>query len=467
MKPVEFRQPSRFKFAMDFPRARLAPSFPGCPGEQRPVVRGRRGAFWLLAAEIWFGLAIGLGSARSEGLRVGASRIDVTPDQPVVLAGYASRTNLSEGVHDPLSARVLAFDQDGRRLVLVSLDSLGFYNDIAGPLRQAILDQCRLQPSELFLCAIHTHSAPALALETTNGHPNNIAYTKALGGKLATAVRTALDRLAPAEIGWGLGSSPVGVNRREVVPGRDGQPKVVLGRNPAVMTDREVQVLKVARPGRTEPLATLFAYPTHSTSLGPRNYQVSGDIHGLAAQFLEHYFGGDCVSPEFAGASGNIDPWVRVLPGFKTDKGWVPETILMATLLAEEVGRVAEGIHTAVTNGAIKTVWKTLELPAKPGGSGSSLTDPTARITITVARMGGIAFVGLGGEVFNELGTAIKAASPFRPTFILTHCNGAAGYVPTRSSYPEGGYEVQSSSFAPGAGEALVDEAVRLLKDLP
>jgi len=75
--------------------------------------------------------------------------------------------------------------------------------------------------------------------------------------------------------------------------------------------------------------------------------------------------------------------------------------------------------------------------------------------------------VGLGGEVFNELGTAIKAASPFRPTFILTHCNGAAGYVPTRSSYPEGGYEVQSSSFAPGAGEALVDEAVRLLKDLP
>jgi hypothetical protein len=253
------------------------------------------------------------------GLRAGAARIDVTPEQPVVLAGYASRTNLSVGVHDSLSARALAFEQDGRRLVLVSLDNLGFYNDTAGPLRQAILEKCQLEPSELFLCAIHTHSAPLLTLNAAKGHANNVAYTKALGGKLAEVVRTALDRLALAEIGVGLGSSPVGVNRREVVQGKDGQSRIELGRNPSVLTDREVQVLKVANLGQDQPAALLFAYATHSTSLGPKNYEVSGDIHGLAAQFLEKYFGGDLVAPEFAGASGNIDPWVRVLPGFKSD----------------------------------------------------------------------------------------------------------------------------------------------------
>ena len=74
------------------------------------------------------------------------------------------------------------------------------------------------------------------------------------------------------------------------------------------MTDREVQVLKVARADSRDPLAVIFDYPTHSTSLGPGNYLVSGDIHGLAAQFLEKYLGGDVVTPEFAGASGNIDP---------------------------------------------------------------------------------------------------------------------------------------------------------------
>jgi hypothetical protein len=405
-------------------------------------------------------------SGHGAGLRAAAARIDVTPEQPVVLAGYASRTNLSAGVHDSLSARALAFEEDGRRLVLVSLDNLGFYNDTAGPLRQAILEKCQLEPSELFLCAIHTHSAPLLTLNAAKDHPNNVAYTKALGGKLAEVVRTALDRLVPAEIGVGSGSSPVGVNRREVVKGEDGKANIVLGRNPSVLTDREVQVLKVVSLGRDQPAALLFAYATHSTSLGPKNYQVSGDIHGLAAQFLENYFGEDMVAPEFAGASGNIDLWVRVLPGFKSGNGWVSETVLMGTLLAEEVAHVGEGIRAAETNCPIKTAWKTILLPAKPKGETGDSVDGTASIAITVARLGGVAFVGFGGEVFNELGTAVKSASPFRPTFIFTHCNGAAGYVPTRPSYSEGGYEVQSSAFAPGDGEQLAEEAVRMLKEL-
>jgi hypothetical protein len=48
----------------------------------------------------------------------------------------------------------------------------------------------------------------------------------------------------------------------------------------------------------------------------------------------------------------------------------------------------------------------------------------------------------------------------------MTHCNGAAGYLPTKPSYDEGGYEVQSSSFAPTAAEQVIEEAVRMLKDL-
>jgi len=409
---------------------------------------------------------MGVMSGHGADLRAGAARVDVTPEQPVVLAGYASRTNLSAGVHDPLSARALAFEQDGRRLVLVSLDNLGFYNDTAGPLRQAILEKCQLEPSELFLCAIHTHSAPLLTLNPAKGHANNVAYTKALGGKLAEVVHTALDRLEPAEIGVGSGSSPVGVSRREPVQGEDGKIKIVLGRNPSVLTDREVQVLKVVSLGRGQRVALLFAYATHSTSLGPKNYQVSGDVHGLAAQFLEKYFGDDMVAPEFAGASGNIDPWFRIFPGFKSDNGWVPEPVLMGTLLAEEVAHVEEGIHASETNCPIKTAWKTIQLPAKPKGESGNPANGTVPMVITVARLGGVAFVGFGGEVFNELGTAVKSASPFRPTFILTHCNGAAGYVPTRPSYSEGGYEVQSSSFAPGAGEQLAEEAVRMLKEL-
>jgi neutral ceramidase len=303
----------------------------------------RRIRSFLLRLALLFGLSLSLPAAWAEGLRAGAARIDVTPTQPVALAGYASRTNLSQGIHDPLSARALAFEQDGARLVLVSLESLGFYNQTAQPLREAILGACGLKPSELFLCAIHTHSAPTLTLDPDHGPAPNVEYTRNLSDKLVAVVRTALERLTPVQIGFGAGSSPVGVSRREVVQDSAGRTKTVLGRNPSILTDREVQVLKVVRAQGGDVTAALYAYNVHSTSLGPRNYLVSGDIHGLSAQFVEQYLGEGAVAPEFAGASGDIDPWVRVLPGFKTDKGWVPEQVLMATLLGEEVARVFGG----------------------------------------------------------------------------------------------------------------------------
>jgi hypothetical protein len=223
----------------------------------------------------------------------------------------------------------------------------------------------------------------------------------------------------------------------------------------------------VMRSDRNDPVAVLFAYATHSTSLGPNNYIVSGDIHGLAEQFLENYLGADMVAPGFAGASGNIDPWVRVLPEFRTTNGWVPEPVLMGTMLGEEVGRVLEKIKDSATNGPIRTVFKSIELPGKPRGEAQATgASQPATFNVTLGRVGDIAFVGLGGEVFNELGKAIKSASPFRATFVMTHCNGAGGYVPTRPSYDEGGYEVQSSRFAPGAGEQLVEETTRMLREL-
>jgi len=251
-----------------------------------------------------------------------------------------------------------------------------------------------------------------------------------------------------------------------VVQDNDGKTHIVLGRNPLLPIDREVQVLKLVRPGQDQVAGALFAYPTHSTSLGPRNYLISGDVHGLAEQFLEHYLGAGAVAPGFAGASGNIDPWFRVTPDFKTNNGWVPAPVLLGTFLGEEVAQVLEAIHDFTTNAPIKTSLKVVDLPAKARDDAQPQANPALPFTITVARMGDIAFVGLGGEVFNEIGRAIKLASPFKQTFILTHCNGAAGYVPTRPSYPEGGYEVQTSPFAPGAGEVILQEATRMLKEL-
>ncbi len=77
-----------------------------------------------------------------------------------------------------------------------------------------------------------------------------------------------------------------------------------------------------------------------------------------------------------------------------------------------------------------------------------------------------VAWVSLPGEVFVELGLAIKKRSPFPLTFIVELANDNIGYIPDRRSYAEGNYEPESARCAAGSGEKLVDVAARLLAEL-
>jgi len=402
----------------------------------------------------------------ADTLQAGVARIDITPEKPVTLAGYGARKGLSQGVHDPLSARVVIWKYQSKRLVLVSTDLIGFYNGSAEYLRKAIQQECKLKPSELFLSAIHTHSGPGLCIDKDKYHTNNWEYTQTVKDKLLQVIRQASENISPVQLGTGVGYSPVGVNRRQTKNdgiGRESVGYITLGRNPYGPTDKEVLVLTLAKLNGTTK-AVLFDYATHSTSLGGRNYIISGDVLGLAEQFVEKILGNDIIAPAFAGASGDIDPWFRVLPKLNDEPGWIPEPVLLGTLLGEEVVHVYRNIKKLTPGGEIRSSFITLELPGKPKNEVSVPENvPKTPLAITVARLGDVAFVGLGAEVLTEIGMAIKQASPCEHTFIITHCNGAAGYLPLAKYYQEGGYEIRSSPFAPQAAELVIKQVLNML----
>ncbi len=103
-----------------------------------------------------------------------------------------------------------------------------------------------------------------------------------------------------------------------------------------------------------------------------------------------------------------------------------------------------------------RCAFKVLELEEKRG-------QPVEAEVQVIALGREVAWVGLPGEIFVELGRAIKNASPFPYTIVAELANGAIGYVPDRRAYPQGAYEVISSRVAQGGGEALAETAVRLL----
>src|SRR5205814_6960920 len=76
------------------------------------------------------------------------------------------------------------------------------------------------------------------------------------------------------------------------------------------------------------------------------------------------------------------------------------------------------------------------------------------------------AIVCLPCEIFVELGLAIKKASPFKNTIVISICNDRPSYVPTKKAFTEGSYEVTNARVKSGAGEMLVEAAVKLLKEV-
>ena len=71
----------------------------------------------------------------------------------------------------------------------------------------------------------------------------------------------------------------------------------------------------------------------------------------------------------------------------------------------------------------------------------------------------------LPGEIFVELGLAIKQASPYRTTIVVELSSAVETiYVPTRAAYAGGSYEVTNSALQPGGGEMLVETAITLLR---
>lgn len=399
-------------------------------------------------------------------LRAGVAMLDVTPDKPVRMSGYGARKGLSTGVHDPLSVRIVSFESGDKQLVLVSTDVIGFYGGTADDFRESICKKYNLEAGELFLCGTHTHAGPSLTLEKKEGHVSNFEYTRQLRSKITDAIGKALEKSKPIRFGVGAGSCPIGANRRQLVFNRNPNGEIRLGRNPYGVTDKEVLVLKVAEENG-DAAAVVFDYATHGTSLGGKNYTISGDVLGLAEQFVEKIYGGKLIAPAFAGASGNIDPWFRVLPEFNGREGWVPEPVLLGTLLGEEVIHVCEGIEADESDAEMGAAFVTLELPGKESEEEEEDAEPeTPTLNVTVARLGDVGFVGLGAEVLTEIGMAIKQASPFDHTFVITHCNGAAGYLAPKDLYVEGGYEISSTRFGPAAAQMVVRKAVELLHDL-
>jgi hypothetical protein len=166
------------------------------------------------------GLALALASPLTAALKIGWAQADITPPEPVIIAGQF-HARVSEGVIDPITATVLALEGDVDHVVFVSCDVVSIPDALRDAVRGKLRGAVGLDPRKVILHATHSHTAPlydggrivpGLELRTMETAAL-VAFTSDL---IAQAVTRAWAERKPGGIAYGMSQAVVGRNRRSV-----------------------------------------------------------------------------------------------------------------------------------------------------------------------------------------------------------------------------------------------------------
>src|SRR5687767_9526035 len=173
-------------------------------------------------------------------VKLGASQINITPGQPVMMSGYDARKTPSTGIHDSLFASALFFSDAQDKALIITADLIGFQNVFVDSLKKMISEKTGVPPDRIMIAALHNHGGPSIRTYEDKLPPANDEYIKSLKEKLVILAMNAMKNPVPFSIGTGKGICKLNINRRAVFA--DGG--VWLGRNPDGPCDHEVDVTK-------------------------------------------------------------------------------------------------------------------------------------------------------------------------------------------------------------------------------
>ncbi|GAB4127957.1 neutral/alkaline non-lysosomal ceramidase N-terminal domain-containing protein [Thermopirellula anaerolimosa] len=439
------------------------------------------------------------GEEPAKGFQAGAAVAIITPPNGIPMAGYYSPRG-SEGVLDDLFAKALVLDDGEKAAAFVACDLISIPQTITDEARRRVAAEVPIPPEAVLISATHTHTGPSLPRgskrDALDGGASDIASTYAaeLPAKIAEAVVAAYRGRTPAstfvaryeehDISYNrrfwMSDGTVGWN-----PGKLN-PKII---RPVGPIDPELLVLYVETADR-RPAAAYVNFALHADTTG--GTLVSADYSGALARRLAENKGADFVTLFGNGACGDINHIDVRSP--VAQKG-PAEAGRIGTVLAGDVFKALMRMRPT-SKGPLQTASRIVPLPLAPitdedvkrareitsqGDKAPFLDKVFAYKVLDIAARNGeplaaevqvitlgddLAWVALPGEVFVTLGLNIKAASPFRHTFVVELANGSLGYIPHRSAYAEGQYEAISARCAEGSGELLVAQVVEMLKEL-
>ncbi|MBX3144008.1 MAG: neutral/alkaline non-lysosomal ceramidase N-terminal domain-containing protein [Trueperaceae bacterium] len=439
--------------------------------------------------------------------QAGFGRADFTPEQPVIMSGFAARAGASQGIHDRLEARCMLALSGGPPVAVLTFDVIGIDSGLCAAARETVVTAVNellhstravwdgatpLTPDRVAVACTHTHSGPATLRSARLGEvdPAVLDMIVAAAHQAATA---AVRDIKPGWFRYGSARvDGVAVNRR-VPDGPVDSELQMLGFWPAVpFTPGAAAQGDSPSPGIGGPSGLLATFALHPVVLGPDNLLLTRDYVGYVLDDLESSLPG-CVPMWATGFAGQINHGhlATASSGAPSDRRSFAEAGRVGRRLAEVVKEAVARAQVPPDPGEISaaslhvdlaylpprrdlrelaTEWRRelVELGTGPGAAthdhfrravlplmaawaddwatpwSEARVAPARRVELQSLGIEGVSLVFCPGEPFVEYALALKRNAS-GPVMPIAYANDAPGYLPTAAAHAEGGYEVDSA----------------------
>jgi hypothetical protein len=410
------------------------------------------------------------------------------------LKAAAASALIIEGVESPLRVQVIVLTDDKTKVCMGSCDIGYLSRNFLDEIGHEIEEKYGIPFNNIMLATTNNHSGPAQTdwEDTTADQSFNIAIKKAVFEAVGLA-NEKLNSAGEMECYFALGDATIGQNSRLIM--EDGAILWVpteyrFGYNrPTGPFDSQLPVLAFKdKQGKLG--AMVFNHSSQNID-SPIDRVFSPSFYGKASQKIEKELGGSVVF--FIGAYGstnvfddcpNTERIFRVEQGIKKayDKT-VKRDISRLVSVKKEFEFKYRTYNEDEQQKAVSdycnrwlkecSFWHPIteefirEFKNKRDHL-ALLQGKTQKTWLQVILIGDIAFVGVPGGLFAELGMEIKRRSPFRYTYVIGLANDYLGYFPDNEAFDFGGYQTWANAAISerGTGEAIVNESVRILNDL-
>lgn len=434
-------------------------------------------------------------------LKAGFARIDITPPFGNDLSGYYER-RLADGTLDPLYLNAVALTVGEETVILMAADYIGIKLDHAAKIRELIRERTGVPTDHILIAALHQHTSPCLAdPEARSTALRDKVFIDVLYRRFADAAVMALDDRAEAEMSVGARdvAEPIAFVRRYFtkeagVVTNPSSKFTLTGR--CAEADNTMRLVRFARNGKND--IAILNFSTHPDVIGGTKW--SADWPGFARRFLEEDIAGtSCLF--FTGCQGDSNHNDYFKPREERLHGKRYEH---SAYMGRMVADAAVGVWNEMTPAADDSIFaESLIIYNRTNTDGVEKYDECVKwvkdykegkipadsytmadrafcyrvaalreqpvfrpVPITVIGVGGVVFVGFGGEAFTSYGKIMRELCPEKFVVSVVCANGYEGYLPTAEAFGQGGYEACSSFFMPSLEDEIVEAAKEMLGKL-